>query len=135
MSERFLPAVVLAVIVAGLVLGAFFTRRTPAGRDALNRSIRYFGAVSVIATVLAISLALVLVVGLWSDLGSALGDPRVVVLCLVGAAFLLKLLSWQADSTKKLLEAHYDLKRATSLLQDTIERFAAVQDKRSAHSG
>jgi hypothetical protein len=135
MGECFLPAAVLALTVPGLIFGAFCARRTLAGRDALNRSIGYFGAVSVTATVLAISLALVLVVGLWSGLGSALDDPGVVVLCLVGAAFLLKLLSWHADGARRLLEAHCDLKGATSLPQDTVERLAAVQDKGSAHSG
>ena len=70
------------------------------------------------------ALAVVIIIGLGSGLGAAFADPGVVLLCLLGIAIMLKLLSWHADATKKLLEAHYDLKRTGQLLQETLERLA-----------
>ncbi len=133
--ERAVPVVVLAVMALGMVLAAFLTGRSPTGRHALDQKIRYYGAVSVIATALAVSLALALVVGALSELDSMLSDPGVVVLCVVGAIVLLTVLSWHADGTRKLLEAHYDLKRATALLQETVERLAGDEHKAPPAAG
>ncbi|HUU53852.1 MAG TPA: hypothetical protein VMY87_02940 [Armatimonadota bacterium] len=132
LAERILPAVVLAVLGGAAVTTVFFAGRSPADRDALRRSIRYFGAVSIFASAFAVVLALVLIMGLSAELGAAFSDPGVVVLCLLGIAIMLKLLSWHADATKKLLEAHYDLKRMGQLLQETLERLATGPSAGSA---
>ncbi len=130
--ERALPFLFLGLIGAALVFAAFFTARSPAGRDSLDRSIRYYGALSVVSTVLAVCLALVLLVGLLTALEPVLSDPGAIALCLGGVVLLLKVLSWHADTTKRVLEAHYDLKRATALLQDTVERLASEGPKDGA---
>jgi len=132
LSERILSALVLGLLGGAAVATVFFAGRSPADRDALRRSIRYFGAVSIFASALAVALALVIIIGLGAGLGAAFADPGVVVLCLVGIAIMLKLLSWHADATKKLLEAHYDLKRMGQLLQDTLERLAPASRAGSA---
>lgn len=41
---------------------------------------------------------------------------------LLGLAGFLGLLGVDAHGTKKVLEAHYDLKRTAALLQDTVEQ-------------
>jgi hypothetical protein len=133
--ERAVPIVVLAVFAGAIVGAVFLTKRSSGAPDALNRSIRYFGTVSMISTALAICLAVALILSLWSELESAMSDPGVIVLCLVGVIMLLKLLSWHADGVKRLLEAHYDLKRTAALLQDTVERLAADADGRHPSTG
>jgi len=119
--ERAMPLMILALFALGLFAAALLGRRAPAGADALSRGIRYFGAVSIMSTFLAISIVAALAANLASGLGEALSHPAVVVICLLGAALALKLLSWHAESTKKVLEAHYDLKRQVALLQEAVE--------------
>jgi len=125
-SERAVPTIVVALFAVGLMAAVFLSGRSPTGTDSLNRGIRYFGAVSIISTALAVCVAIGLVAGVFTGLGAAFQDPGLVILCLVGTAMLLKLLSWHADSTKKVLEAHYDLKRQMALLQDAVERLGAA---------
>jgi hypothetical protein len=117
----------LALVGGGLIAAALLSGRSPAGADSLNRGIRYFGALSITSTVLAIGISVGLVVSVLSGLGAVFGDPALVVLCLIGLAMLLKVLSWHADSTKKVLEAHFDLKRQIALLQDTVERMGEAK--------
>jgi hypothetical protein len=133
--ERALPAVGLSVMVLAVVFAAFFGGRSPTSRDALQRSIRYFGTVSIIASALAVLLALALAVAMASALGDLETNPVAIMACLVGAIVLLKVLSWHADGAKRLLEAHYDLKRATALLQDAVERLAVDERKGAAPTG
>jgi hypothetical protein len=123
-AERTLPAFLLAFFATGLLAAVLLSGRSPAGADSLNRGIRYFGTVSIVSTVLAIGLAIGVAVTLLTSRGAMLNDPTLIILCLAGVAMLLKLLSWHADSTKKVLEAHYDLKRQLALLQDTVERMS-----------
>jgi hypothetical protein len=130
--ERALPFLFLGLVGAALLFAAFFVGRSPAGRDSLDRSIRYYGALSIVSTVLAVCLAIVLLVGLLTAPDSLQSEPGFIALCLGGVILLLKLLSWHADTTKRVLEAHYDLKRATALLQDTVERLAADGPKDGA---
>ena len=63
-------------------------------------------------------------------LNSLLSEPGFIALCVGGVILLLKARSWYADTTKRVLEAHYDLKRATALLQDTLERLAVDANRR-----
>ncbi|MGD0112954.1 MAG: hypothetical protein ABSD48_13925 [Armatimonadota bacterium] len=123
-SEQAVPIVLLSLFAVGLIAAVLFSGRSPAGADALSRSIRYFGSVSIISTVLAIGVAAGVAATLFSSRGAPFGDPALVILCLLGVAMLLKLLGWHADSTKKVLEAHYDLKRQMGLLQDMVERLS-----------
>lgn len=125
LTERALPALVLGLLGGAAIATIFLSGRSPADRDALRKGIRYFGVVSIVASALAVAVALFIIMGLSANLGAAFIDPGVVVICLVATAITLKLLSWHADTTKKLLEAHYDLKRMGQLLQDTLERLGS----------
>jgi hypothetical protein len=123
-SERIVPVVLLGLFAAGLAAAVRLSGRSPAGANALSRSIRYFGALSMVSTILAIGVAVGTASALLSSRGALLNDPAVIVLCLIGTAMLLKLLSWYADNTKKVLEAHYDLKRQMAMLQEIVERLS-----------
>jgi hypothetical protein len=123
-GEQTVPIVLLCLFAAGLVAAVLLSGRSPAGVDALSRSIRYFGTVSIISTILAIGVATGVAATLFTARGAPFDDPTLVILCLLGVAMLLKLMSWHADSTKKVLEAHYDLKRQMGLLQDMVERLS-----------
>ena len=56
-----------------------------------------------------------------------------LVLLLCGLTAFLALLAAQAYGAKKVLEAHYDLKRTTALLQDTLERLNAARPAQESH--
>jgi hypothetical protein len=126
--ERLLPFLFLGLVGGALVFSAFFAGRSPAGRDSLHRGIRYYGAVSLVASALAICLALVLFAGLAMASTSVMSEPEFIALCLVGVIFLLKMLSWHADGTKRVLEAHYELKRATDLIQEMLAHVRPTSD-------
>ena len=121
--ERIGPALFLLLLMSALAAVVFLSGRAPAGSEYLNQSIRYFGAVSIACTFAGISLAVALVVGLSFSPGSPIFvDQTVIVLSLVAVILTAKLLSWHSYTTKKVLEAHYDLKRSVQLLQETMEQ-------------
>lgn len=132
LGERVMPVVFLALFGLAVAAGIFMSKRSPASRDAINRSVRYYGAVSMTASLLAIGVILALVLSTGSQLGEAFRDPGVVIIVLVSVAVLLKVLSWHADGTKRLLEAHYDLKRTADLIQDTLERLPGGPNRSSS---
>jgi hypothetical protein len=126
--ERALPFLFLGLVGGSLVFAAFFAGRSPAGRDSLHHSIRYYGALSLVASALAICFAIVLLAGLLTALESVLSEPEFIVLCVAGVILLLKVLSWHADGTKRVLEAHYELKRATDLIHETLDRLTSTSN-------
>jgi MFS family permease len=136
MTQRVLPWLILGAAVAGLVGAAVLSSRPLATREALARNLRFFGAVSIIATVLAVVLTVAL--GITLTAGVCCGPFRVsnetlfVLLALFGLVVFLALVGVQAHGTKKVLEAHYDLKRTTALLQEAIERLAELVPKAGA---
>lgn len=131
-AERAGPYVLVAVLLLALFAALLMSGRSPSGTEALAGNIQYLGAVSVICTAIAVAVALSLVLGMGGALGAAFRDPTLVVLTLLAVALASKLLSWQAYTAKKVIEAHYDLKRAVALLQDTMER---LHDSTSDQSG
>jgi hypothetical protein len=133
--ERYGPLAALVVMVAALFATLFLTGRSPSGADALSSNIRYLGAVSIFGTAVTLLLVFVLVLGMATELGAAFRDPGLVVLTLLAVALTAKLVSWQAYTTKKVVEAHYDLKRAVALLQDTVERWRDAAGDKGAGSG
>jgi len=133
--ERLGPFAALVVMVAALFAALFLTGRSPSGADALSSNIRYLGAVSIFGTAVTLLLVFVLVLGMATELGAAFRDPGLVVLTLLAVALTAKLLSWQAYTTRKVVEAHYDLKRAVALLQDTVERWRDAAGDKGAGSG
>ncbi len=128
--ERVLPWLLFGPAFAGGVLAAIFlSARAPANREGMDRSVRFLGAVSIITAVLAGCLSLALLASLATGLGAVFDDPFAVVLVLLGLAAFLGLIAAQAHGTKKVLEAHYDLKRTAALLQDAVERLGEVRPR------
>jgi hypothetical protein len=128
MSQRILPWFILCAAGAGLAGAALLSGRSPATRGDLGRSLRLFGAVGVASTVLAGSVVLALGVTLASGVccgpAELSNETALVLLCLLGLAGFLTLVAVYAHGTKKVLEAHYDLRRAATLMEDTLERLA-----------
>ena len=123
--ERVLPWLIIGLAVVGLAGGALLSARSPATRGDLGWNVRFFGAVSIVAFVLATALAVALGLTLASASGGEMSNETLlVVLALLGVAGLLVLFGLHAHGTKKLLEAHYDLKRTAALLQETVEGLA-----------
>lgn len=120
--ERVLPWFLLVAFAGGVLAAMFLSARAPANREGIDRSVRFLGAVSIITAVLAGCLSLALLASLATGLGAVFDDPFAVVLVLLGLAAFLGLIAAQAHGTKKVLEAHYDLKRTAALLQDAVER-------------
>ena len=130
LAEVVLPWMILAIAVAGLVGGIVISRRAPASRDALSRDIRFFGTISVAAAALLVASTIGLI-----GLGIAeaakpmtkLSEADLIMsIAAIGAiiwfAGLLALVALQSHGIRKLLEAHYDLKRSVAILQDSIEQ-------------
>ena len=136
-TRQIVPWVILAAAVAGLVAGRLLSARSRATREALGRDVRFFGTVSVTSTALAFAVALGLGVSVTS--GACCGPITVsnetlfVLLALSGLMGVLAVLALLAHGTKKVLEAHYDLKRTAALLQDTVERLAGSPPKPAAN--
>lgn len=127
-AQGLLPWLFLAALGGGLLAAAFFASRAPATRHSINRSLRFLGAASIIGGLLAGALGLALVIWFALESGPLWEGPSgtvLLVLLLCGLAAFLALLAAQAYGAKKVLEAHYDLKRTTALLQDTLERLNA----------
>lgn len=137
-TERVVPWVVLAAAAVGLGAALLLSGRAPASREGIERNLRFFGAVSIISGALAAALALGLVAIL---AGGFCCGPVVeqlsnqslfLLLALAGLAAFLGVLALHAQGTKKVLEAHYDLKRTAALLQDTVERLSESLPKGTA---
>ena len=128
-SERVLPGLLLLAFVAGLLAAVFLSSRSPTTADDIGRNLRFLGAVSVLTTVLAASLGLALGASIWSGLGVAFDEPAVVILVLLGLAAFLGLLGVNAHGTKKVLEAHYDLKRQAALLQEAVDSLSQSRQR------
>lgn len=128
MSQRVLPWFILCAAAAGLAGAALLSGRSPATRVDLTRTLRLFGAVGVVSTVLAGSLVLAL--GVTLALGVCCGPAELsnetafVLLGLLGLSGFLALVAVYAHGTKKVLEAQYDLRRVAGMLEDTLERLA-----------
>jgi len=128
--EGVLPFLFIAVFLLALVAAAVLAPRSPASPDLINRSIRFLGATSVIAVVLAATLALGIVIIFAVEMRQSHGPEVVdletvaVLLGLAGLAAFLALLGAQVYGARKVLEAHYDLKRQMALLQDAVERLS-----------
>ena len=133
--ERFGALAALVVMAAALSAALFLTGRSPTSADALSGNIRYLGTVSIFGAAVTLLLVFALVLGMTRGLGAAFRDPSLVVLTLLAVALTAKLLSWQAYTAKKVVEAHYDLKRAVALLQDTVERWRDDAGDKGAGSG
>jgi hypothetical protein len=123
LMERIGPALFLVLLMAGLAAAVLLSGRAPAGADDLSRGIRYFGAVTITCAFAAVALALAVIAGLAASPGAPLFvDQTVIMLSLLGAIAVLVMLTWHAYTTRKVLEAHYDLKRSLQLLQETLEQ-------------
>jgi MFS family permease len=124
--RHIVPWFVLGAALLALVAGAVLSSKSSATREALDRNLRFFGAVSIIALVFAGTL--VVAVGAALASGACCGPVRIsnetlfVLVALLGLAAFLGLVGVHAHGTKKVLEAHYDLKRTAALLQDTVEQ-------------
>lgn len=137
-AERVVPWVVLAAAAVGLGAALLLSGRAPASREGIERSLRFYGAVSIISGALAAALAFGLVAILAGGFCCGAGVERLsnqslfLLLGLAGLAAFLGLLALHAHGTKKVLEAHYDLKRTAALLQDTVERLSESLPRGSA---
>jgi len=128
LMERIGPALFLILLMAGLTGAVLLSTRAPAEADELNRGVRYFGAVTITCAFAAGALALAVIAGLAASPGAPIFvDQTVIMLSLLGAIALLIVLTWHAYTTKKVMEAHYDLKRSVKLLQEALDRLAGKQ--------
>jgi hypothetical protein len=127
-TERFLPWLVLAIAAVGLAAAILLSGRALATRERIERSLRFFGALTFLSAALAAALAVGLLASLATGVccgpgGAPLSHQSLfLLLAVAGLAAFLGLLALHAQGTKKVLEAHYDLKRAIALLQETLER-------------
>jgi len=135
-AERVLPWIFFGVVILALAGGAFLSARSPATRLDLGGSIHFFGMVSIVS--LALAVALTVALGATVAAGACCGavdlsNMTLLVLAgLLGLLALLVLVGVYAYGTKKVLEAHYDLKRAVALLQDTMELAARPRPRAGA---
>jgi cytochrome bd-type quinol oxidase subunit 2 len=124
------PWVILVAGVASLLIGAVVSARISASREALRQNVRFFGTVSLAALLLGLVVAL----GLGAALASGIccgkaelnNETLFALLAAMGMAGFLGLVGVQTHVAKKMMEAHYDLKRNTALLQDTVERLVSA---------
>lgn len=121
-SERVLPVLLLGAFGAAMLATALWSSRSVATAQNISRSLRFLGGVSMIAGTLAASLGIAIAVTVASELGSAFDQPEVILLILLGLTAFLVLVAANAHVAKKVLEAHYDLRRQAALMQDTVER-------------
>ncbi|MDH4180272.1 MAG: hypothetical protein OEV33_07150 [Armatimonadota bacterium] len=137
-TERFIPWFVLAVAAVSLAAALLLSGRAPASREGLERNLRFYGALSLVSGALAVATAAGLVATLAQAFFCGPGAEPLpnqslfLILTVAGFAALLGLLALHAQVTKKVLEAHYDLKRTAALLQDTVERLAESLPKPTA---
>jgi hypothetical protein len=133
--ERVLPVLLMAAFAAGVAAAVLFSPRAPASVDNLNRNLRFWGAAGILASALAVILLLALTVTVAFEHGrlaapampgphllSVFDQPAAVLFVLLGLAAFLGLLGATAYVIRKVLEAHYDLRRQAALLQDAVDR-------------
>jgi len=121
-SERVLPVLLLGGFGAAMLATALWSSRSVATADNISRSLRLLGGVSIIAGILAASLGVAIAVSVAaSELGSAFDQPEVIMPVLLGLTAFLALVAANAHVAKKVLEAHYDLRRHAAVMQDTVE--------------
>lgn len=135
LTERVVPWVVLGLFAVGGLVAAATSARARANRDELNHMVRVLGTVSTLAWVAALCVMIGLVSMLANGLGSAFEDAGAAMVVLAGMAGFTGLLGAQMHTAKKVLEAHYDLKRSIQMLQDTVERLTAGADERGPSRG
>jgi len=123
--ERLLPWGVLVLFALGGLIAALTSARARASRDELDHMVRTVGTASTLAWVAALCVMIVLCTKLMGGLGSAFEDTSLAVLAMAGLAAFMGLLGQQMYVVKKVVEAHYDLKRSLALLQDSVERLGA----------
>jgi hypothetical protein len=145
--DRVLPWAILAVAGAGLAGGFLISRRGPSTRESLTRDVRFFGVVSAVATVLALVIVIALFVTIvgsaetgmarnWKETEDQTYTAAVVFLLgMFGFSGFLALVGLLAHCVRKVLEAHYDLKRTAQLLQEAVEQLAAGANKGGPSSG
>ena len=131
-TRQVVPWLIVGIVVSGLAAGVLLSRRAPATREGLHSNLRLFRAVNIVSAALAAALAVALVITFASEWGEAFDEPLVAVLALLGLLGFLSLFAMHAHGTKKVLEAHYDLKRTAALLQDAVERLTDSLAKPSA---
>jgi len=124
LTERVVPWVVLGLFAVGGLVAAATSARARANRDELNHMVRVLGTVSTLAWISALCVMIGLASMLMNGLGSAFGDASLAVMVMSGIAAFLGLPGAQMHTAKKVLEAHYDLKRSVQLLQETVEQLA-----------
>ena len=121
-SERVLPVLLLGAFGVAMLATALWSSRSVATADNISLGLRFLGGVSIITGGLATSLGVAIAVSLASGLGSAFNQADVLVLALLGLTAFLALVAANTHVAKKVLEAHYDLRRQAALMQDTLER-------------
>lgn len=121
-SERTLPVLLLGAFAAAMLATALWSSRSVATADNISRSLRFLGGLSIVAGTLAASLGVAIAVAVPSGLGPAFDQLEVIVVVLLGLTAFLALVAADAHVAKKVLEAHYDLRRQAALMQDTVER-------------
>lgn len=126
--QRALPWAVLGIAVVGLVVGMSLAKRSWASREGLDRNARFLGAASValatLSAVLVLGLAMTLAAGACCGSMIVTNETLFALLASLGLAAFLGLSALAAYGTKRVLEAHYDLKRATALLQESLDRLS-----------
>lgn len=140
--DRVLPWAILVVAGAGLAGGFLISKRGPSTRESLTRDVRFFGVVSALATVFALVIVIALFVTIIGSAKTGMArnweETTVAVVFLLGMFGLsgfLALVGLLAHCVRKVLEAHYDLKRTAQLLQDAVEQLAAGANKGGPSSG
>lgn len=126
--QRILPWAVLGIALLGLAAGTSLAKRSSASREGLDRNARFLGVASValatLSGVLVLGLAMTLAAGACCGSMVVTNETLFALLASLGLAAFLGLSALAAYATKRVLEAHYDLKRATALLQESLDRLA-----------
>jgi len=126
--QRLLPWAILGTGLLGLVVGMSLAKRSWASREGLDRNARFLGAATValatLAAVLVLGLAVTVAAGACCGSVIVTNETLFALLASLGLAAFLGLSALATYGTKRVLEAHYDLKRATALLQEALDRLS-----------
>ena len=129
LAERATPWLVLGLFAMGALASAARSPRAPAGRGDINHMVRVLGTVSGLSWVASLCVLVGLAGLLMGRFGTALQDAGAALLAVAGLAAFFGLLGAQMHVAKKVLEAHYDLKRSLELLQDAVERLGKGEER------